>query len=346
MNPFPDRGREHSRRENKMIQIKWLAPAGALLLLAGCATQPSAPVQDRSLGTAITGTLERTDRGDFYTVVRGDTLYGISFRVGLDYRELAAFNGISEPYIIYPGQRVRIPGGPEPTAAPARIASAPQAATTAPIRERSFNAEPLPDEQASGAATTRGLSDAPVSGQLIAEPATSTSGARVGLSVPPIPAGTTVATTTRPPLGAAGGTPSIQAPVSMTQPALPAVAGAWRWPTEGRVISTFAAGDPGRKGVDISGTVGQSIVAAGDGVVVYSGEGMIGYGQLIIIKHTSALLSAYGHNRQRTVKEGDRVKGGQQIAEMGSTNGAQPALHFEIRQGGKPVDPLRYLPKR
>jgi lipoprotein NlpD len=80
--------------------------------------------------------------------------------------------------------------------------------------------------------------------------------------------------------------------------------------------------------------------------VVYSGEGLIGYGQLIIIKHSNALLSAYGHNRKRLVKEGDRVKGGQPIAEMGATNGAQPALHFEIRQGGKPVDPLRYLPRR
>lgn len=330
-----------------MTSCKWIVPLAAMMvLLAGCATQPSAPVSDRSLGTATTGTLERTDRGDIYTVVRGDTLYGISFRVGLDYRELADFNGIGEPFTIYPGQRLRIPGGePAVASTPMPTPRPSQPAATTPIGERSFDAQPLPEEPRPGSATTQGLGDGrPAPGQLIAEPAAPTTGARVGLSVPPTTASAGTLTA-----GAASTTvitpPAV--PGTAPKPPLPAVAnGAWRWPTEGRVMSTFAAGDPGRKGIDISGQIGQPIVAAGDGEVVYSGEGMIGYGQLIIIKHSNALLSAYGHNRNRLVKEGDRVKAGQQIAEMGATNGDQPALHFEIRQGGKPVDPTRFLPKR
>jgi lipoprotein NlpD len=322
---------------------RWLALA-ALTLLVGCATQPRAPVEDRDLGVGTTGTLERTAGGDVYTVVRGDTLYAISFRVGLDYRELAEFNGIGDPYTIYPGQRLKIPGGAsEPASvasAPVRTTTPPAPAQTAPVVERSFEPQPLPDEP--GTASTQPLDPAaPKPGQLITEPVApaTAAGARVGLSVPP--SGATPTTTPS--------APKLPATASTTPTAPPAAAvatGGWRWPTEGRVIGTFAAGDPGRKGVDISGQIGQTVVAANDGEVVYSGEGLIGYGQLIIIKHSNALLSAYGHNRKRLVKEGDRVKGGQPIAEMGATNGAQPALHFEIRQGGKPVDPLRYLPRR
>lgn len=121
---------------------------------------------------------------------------------------------------------------------------------------------------------------------------------------------------------------------------------AWRWPADGQVISTYLAGEPTRQGLDIAGSAGQPVRAASDGVVVYSGAGLVGYGELIIIKHNSEWLSAYGHNRKRMVTEGQRVTAGQQIAEMGRTAAPRDMLHFEIRFDGKPVDPQLYLPKK
>lgn len=121
---------------------------------------------------------------------------------------------------------------------------------------------------------------------------------------------------------------------------------AWRWPTDGQLIERFVSGDPTRQGIDVAGIGGQPVRAAADGVVVYSGSGLVGYGELIIVKHNEQWLSAYGHNRARQVNEGALVKAGQQIAEMGRTGAARDLLHFEIRYNGKPVDPLQYLPKR
>ncbi|UCC13937.1 MAG: peptidoglycan DD-metalloendopeptidase family protein [Gammaproteobacteria bacterium] len=121
---------------------------------------------------------------------------------------------------------------------------------------------------------------------------------------------------------------------------------AWRWPTSGELVSRFGQGTLGGNGIDIAGRAGQPVMAAAGGQVVYSGSGLIGYGQLIIIKHNDTYLSAYGHNRELRVSEGDRVSAGQTIAHMGNGPGKQPALHFEIRRNGKPVDPLGYLPGR
>ncbi|MBZ0087405.1 MAG: peptidoglycan DD-metalloendopeptidase family protein [Thermomonas sp.] len=137
------------------------------------------------------------------------------------------------------------------------------------------------------------------------------------------------------------------APASTRAPEAPiAGAPAWRWPTDGSVLSGFAAGDPTRQGVDIGGREGQPVRAAADGVVVYSGSGLVGYGELVIIKHNDQWLTAYGHNRARLVNEGTRVKAGDPIAEMGHSGAARDMLHFEIRYDGKPVDPQAYLPRR
>lgn len=106
------------------------------------------------------------------------------------------------------------------------------------------------------------------------------------------------------------------------------------------------AGDQTHQGINIAGTAGQSVVAAADGVVVYSGAGLVGYGELIIIKHSNEWLSAYAHNKRRLVTEGASVKAGQVIAEMGRTGAVRDMLHFEIRRNGKPVDPLQWLPAR
>ena len=121
---------------------------------------------------------------------------------------------------------------------------------------------------------------------------------------------------------------------------------AWHWPADGAVVESFASGDPTRQGVDIAGKGGQPVRAAADGVVVYSGSGLVGYGELVIVKHSDQWLSAYGHNRARLVNEGQVVKAGQQIAEMGRSGAARDMLHFEIRYNGKPVNPQQYLPRR
>lgn len=139
-------------------------------------------------------------------------------------------------------------------------------------------------------------------------------------------------------------TPSNPATSPPTAPV--AAAFAWRWPAEGNLIGRFAAGDPTRQGIDIAGAAGSPVRAAADGVVVYSGSGLVGYGELIIVKHDEQWLSAYGHNRARLVNEGQRVRAGEQIAEMGRSGTARDMLHFEIRYNGRPQDPLSYLPKR
>jgi lipoprotein NlpD len=227
-------------------------------------------------------------------VQRGDTLYGIAFRNGIDVRDLAAWNGISAPYTIYPGQSLRLypRGGSAAATRPASVGSRPAAGST-PSRP---------------------------------------------------PTGSVVATTTRPPASkpvttvpAARPVPPVAAPVSDIS---------WRWPADGALLNRFVAGEPTRQGIDIGGDGGAPVSSAGDGVVVYSGSGLVGYGELIIIKHNDAWLSAYGHNRARMVNEGAIVKAGQQIAVMGRTGAARDMLHFEIRYNGKPVDPLVYLPKR
>jgi lipoprotein NlpD len=120
----------------------------------------------------------------------------------------------------------------------------------------------------------------------------------------------------------------------------------WRWPTEGGVVGGFVAGDATQQGIDIAGSNGQPVLAAADGTVVYSGAGLVGYGELVIIKHSEQWLSAYGHNSKRLVNEGQIVRAGQQIAEMGHSGASRDMLHFEIRYNGKPVDPRDYLPRK
>jgi len=120
----------------------------------------------------------------------------------------------------------------------------------------------------------------------------------------------------------------------------------WRWPAKGTVIEGFSVKGKVNKGVDFAGRKGESVYAAADGKVVYSGPGIVGYGNLIILKHNDFYLSAYAHNSRLLVKEGLRVEGGQKIAEMGSTGTNRNMLHFEIRKQGHPVDPLGYLPRR
>ena len=336
-----------------LLQIRALAiGAVAGLFLAACSSSPPAPVVDMST-TAEPATDDAAARkaasaGATYRVVRGDTLYAIAFRNGVDYRELASWNGIEPPYRIYVGQELRLgPPGGETSKVATTVAAAP-ARTPATSAPRSA----APAEN-----------DKPVasSGAMFEDvPATTPLPAPAQASVP-APA-SHPASTDAPPQAAApplvaSTPPKTAVAESPVKPAPPpkaseegAVNGAgglnWRWPGKGPLIGNFVAGDQTRQGIDIGGTAGDPVLAAADGEVVYSGNGLLGYGELIIVKHNTSFLSAYGHNRKRLVQEGERIKSGQQIAEMGSSASARDELHFEIRKNGKPVNPLDYLPSR
>lgn len=226
-----------------------------------------------------------------YRVRRGDSLYAIAFNYGLDWRDVARWNGIEAPYVIHPDQLLRL---------------------TAPAR--------------STVVTTRAVGPGPSVSERDAAPqsaAARTETAAVKATKPELkkPAVTGTAVTAEDPTG-------------------------WKWPVEGRLLSSFKAGDPSRNGIEIAGEEGRPIVATASGEVVYSGNGLIGYGELIIIKHSERMLSAYAHNRERLVVEGQKVSAGERIAHMGRDERNRAMLHFEIRRNGTPQDPLRYLPRK
>ncbi len=289
-------------------------------LLSGCAPWQPAPVEDRRAPPPRTTQApppQRPQAPPLHEVRRGDTLYSIAFRYGLDWRDIARWNRIDAPYTIRPGQELRLTSPPAQATAPAR--PSPPVAATPPAGTEPVAVEPAPPART-----------APTS----SVPSTSA------------PASTVPPTETRPPPATSAPAP---ASTSAEQPGgapSRSVAGvAWRWPAAGPVVRPF---DPAatRRGIGIGGSVGQNIVAAADGEVVYSGTALIGYGELIIIKHSETMLSAYGHNRRRLVEEGARVRAGQAIAEMGMNERDEAVLHFEIRRNGQPEDPLRFLPVR
>ncbi|MCB1724822.1 MAG: peptidoglycan DD-metalloendopeptidase family protein [Gammaproteobacteria bacterium] len=245
-------------------------------LLAACTANWRAPVETRGSSGVRQARVETPRPGPGpvvaigeYRVQRGDTLYGIAWQQGIDYRQIARWNGLRPPYRIYVGQTLSLRAPREPHIPPAD----PPPTVRNPPRTSTVTAP---------------------------RPAVSTRPARL----------------------------------------------VWSWPAHGRITATFDANDRLRSGIKIAGRAGDSVTASESGRVVYSGSGLIGYGRLIIIKHNENYLSAYGHNRKIMVAEGDQVAKGQKIAEMGFTNNGDPLLHFEIRRDGKPVDPIRLLPKR
>lgn len=287
---------------------------GLLALLAGCAEPRVIAVRRMSGPPPVRGIEPAHGR---YRVVAGDTLYSIAFRHGMDYRELARINGIAAPFTIYPGEEIRFAGAPP---APAVV-------------ERAPRPRPLPPTHPAPSASRAGPVSATVTPVVAPTPAVAASAsATAATSSAAVPASAPVVAAT-----------PVQSPPAPSR----LIGGiAWRWPTDGAILDRYQADDPGRQGIDLGGRSGQPVYAAADGVVVYSGNGLIGYGELIIIKHSDSYLSAYGHNRVRLVKEGERVRAGQEIAEMGSSGAPRVELHFEIRRDGKPVDPLDYLPPR
>ncbi len=141
-----------------------------------------------------------------------------------------------------------------------------------------------------------------------------------------------------------GTSPSVVSAPSATMP--PMAGDSWVWPHSGAIAIAFGRGSPASRGIQVNAEQGQAVAAAGDGLVVYAGAGLRGYGNLVIIKHDEVHLSAYGHNQELRVAEGDRVHAGQEIASVGTDPQGNHRLYFEIRRDGTPVDPIRYLPRR
>jgi lipoprotein NlpD len=329
-----------------------LGPASALaaLLLAACASTGPAPVEDRSIAGSQHNTVMHPAEsrpaaapGGSYRVERGDTLYSIAFRHGMDYRDLAAWNGIAAPYTILVGRELRL--APATVAPPHNLATAAlHAPTAAPVAAAApastkphapSTPTPAPFENVTEHSVTANASTPPAAAVVSSPP----------LSPASSSATPNAAATTAKPASAA---PTTLPPAPSPPVAAPSASGevAWGWPADGQVVGGYVGGDPTKQGVDIAGKAGDPVRAAADGTVVYSGNGLIGYGELIIVKHSPSFLSAYGHNRKRLVKEGDRVKAGQTIAERGSSSASRDSLHFEIRKNGKPANPVDYLPRR
>lgn len=308
----------HEAAMRMPLRIAFAVVVLGMLLLAGCAktTVVRSPAASRSpASTAATRPAPAPGRA--VTVRKGDTLYKIASANSVSALDIAMWNRIAPPYTIHPGQTLRLsaPEAPSSTRPKPSQASAGRPATGKPGAITS-NPTGKPIEAGKPAAGGK----PPVTGK----PAT-TVATKPGTSTgTPKPAGTS-------------------APVATPAPE---AAFAWRWPADGNIVGRFIADDPTRQGIDIAGKNGAPVRAAADGVVVYSGAGLVGYGELIIIKHSEQWLSAYGHNRARLVNEGQRVKAGDQIAEMGRSGASRDMLHFEIRHNGKPQDPLSALPKR
>lgn len=236
------------------------------MFLSACSAN-RAPVHDRMA--------PHSNKLTYHIVSRGETLYSIAWRYGVDYKDLARRNGINRQYTIFPGQKVYLSGAAPKAKASTKVVKAP-ASRSIPSRSKS---------------TTK----------------------------------------------------VVKAPdnVKTTNSRL-----VWQWPATGEVLAGFSSQKSLNKGVDINGRLGESVLAAAPGVVVYAGSGIRGYGKLLIVKHNEHYLSAYAHNSKLLVQEKGVVKAGQKIAEIGNSGTDRSKLHFEIRREGKPVDPLQYLPKR
>lgn len=266
--------------------------------------------------------------GSAYTVKRGDTLFYIAWVTGNDFRDLAQRNNVPAPYALNVGQVLQvgnasgqpITGENAVSQASARASGGATATTTSAQKSTAVVASQptITYSESSGEqSATKMLPNN--------KPATTTS-----TVVAPVTAPTTVSTTQP-----TASSTSTSSPIS-----------SWRWPTDGKVIENFSGAEGGNKGIDIAGSNGQAIVATADGRVVYAGNALRGYGNLIIIKHNDDYLSAYAHNDTMLVREQQEVKAGQKIATMGSTGTSSTRLHFEIRYKGKSVNPLQYLPQR
>ena len=280
-------------------------------------------------------------KGNTYKVNKGDTMFLIAYLAGIDVKELAALNNMTEPYSLSLGQTLKISNCGTKTVTTTVPVKQPAAATTTTTAAvPATSAEPAVT-YTPGANGTQIGSDGTIIGPI-------KSGAGVANSAPAmVPVATTpVAPATTPSVPTTPVDNTNSTPINAHVVAPIASNVAWQWPTSGNIIQGFSDTDGGNKGIDISGSRGQAVKAAASGRVVYAGNALRGYGNLIIIKHNDDFLSAYAHNDKILVTDQQEVKAGQEIAKMGSSGTNTVKLHFEIRYKGKSVDPIRYLPRR
>ncbi len=288
-------------------------------LLSACSTaNRRAPIIERTAPPAASRAApapapqrdSREDAYGSYTVRKGDTLLRIALDHGQNYRDVVAWNNLADPNDIKVDQVLRV-------APPERLAGT----QTAPVSMPEIRPS-APPKKIAARADKRPADSTP------AELKKDDKAER--------------------------DEPKADKPVVLASVAPPGAAAvvradddeklSWMWPSDGKIVAVFDEGK--NKGIDIAGKPGQQVMAAGAGKVMYAGSGIRGYGNLVIVKHSNSLLSAYAHNRSIVVKEGQNVSKGQMIAEMGDSDADSVKLHFEIRQQGKPVDPSRFLPTR
>lgn len=317
----------------RMNKLRLVFLAALPILFSACTTAPRqpAPIVDRPVGgkigevprpaiqaPAAPAPLKQPDGRGYYMVKRGDTLIQIALDFGQNYRDIVAWNNLSNPNDIKVDQLLRV-------LPPEGSAQTGSVSTPAGVEVRPLTPPP---SAAGGAGAPHKSSPRgdkrPYSDAALAE-----------LQKPD--AGPPAAAKAEPPKSPEK---APDAPIAIA-PDDEAIA--WIWPADGKVISGFSEG---KRGIDIAGKMGQPVLAAGAGKVLYAGSGIRGYGNLVIVKHSNNLLSAYAHNKTIFVKEDQSVTKGQKIAEMGNSDTDEVKLHFEIRQQGKPVDPSKFLPSR
>jgi lipoprotein NlpD len=325
----------------RSITLAWCVA----ILLTACAETPinQAPIEERSQGgrapqaapppvarptpTPLPLTREAHDGQD--VVQAGDTLYSIALAFGQDYRDIARWSGVDPQSNLQIGQTLRVapPAGESAAAvaSPVAISQSSKVETRPLAPSESIVAQPAAEAPAAAG-------QAPVPGSPAAPEAAGQSNSRSS-------AGEPEAALEAPGRGAPVVPATTDNKAATTEPDK-----VWVWPTAGKVLERFE--ETHNKGIDIAGSVGDPVWAANDGQVVYSGSGLRGYGKLVIIKHTDDYVSAYAHNNEILVTQGQAVKRGQRIADLGMTDASSPRLHFEIRRKGTPVDPLAYLPLR
>ncbi|SER71524.1 lipoprotein NlpD [Nitrosomonas sp. Nm51] len=331
--------------DNFQIQLKASAVLGRIvfgicglpfLLLAGCeTTKPPAPVVERTVTPKqIADGLSDTQQADrYYVVQKGDTFYSIALNHGIDQKELAEWNNITDTTNIEPGQRINL-SVPSKKTGPTLFAIPQQ--SDMPVVDPSLD---LPGGTAGSTnvqAHNPGAQKIKTHPKALKLPYSEQNVARLQYSVNPA---LNLSQNEYP----SPGTRIENAPNYVeydTEIVSDASEPGWIWPATGTLLAPFSNNS---KGLKISGQAGQPILATAAGEVVYSGNGLRGYGNLVIIKHDDTLLSAYAHNSKLLVQEGETVVQGQKIAEMGDTDADTTQLHFEIRRHGKPVDPLKFL---
>ena len=289
---------------------------------AGCASHAPAPVDDRRPPPAARPKPPAAQSAPaagagFYAVKRGDTLYSIALEHGVDFRELAQWNKLEDPAKIRIGQELRVRAPEERSAVQVGRARVPGEVESRPLGP---GAGAPPPAAEGGMKTSPKALRLPYSEQNLALLARSEA---------------------RP---EAKPEANVEARPEPARPAAEHAADAidFIWPARGRVVAGFS--EPRNKGVDIAGNLGDPVVAAAAGRVIYVGSGIPGLGKFIVVRHENGFNTVYAHNRENLVKMDQNLARGQKIAEVGNTDADSPKLHFQIRKFGTPLDPLKYLP--